>query len=81
MSEFVKYSLENNVAVLTLNDPDRLNALSLKMVEQLHDKIKLIKSGETGARCLVITGEGRGFCAGANSMPAPFISTIRVELE
>ena len=66
MSEFVKYSLENDVAVLTLNDPDRLNALSLKMVEQLHDKIKLINSGETGARCLVITGEGRGFCAGAN---------------
>ena len=52
MSEFVKYSLENDVAVLTLNDPDRLNALSLKMVEQLHDKIKLINSGETGARCL-----------------------------
>ncbi len=66
MSEFVKYSLENDVAVLTLNDPNRLNALSLKMVEQLHDKIKLINSGETGARCLVITGEGRGFCAGAN---------------
>ena len=67
MANLVKFEVnQDNVAILTLNDPSRLNALSLDMIYQLHDKIKEINSGNTGARCLVITGEGRGFCAGAN---------------
>jgi len=67
MPNKIKFHIDdNNVAILTLNDPDRLNALSLEMLTEIHEKIKLINSGTTNARCLVITGEGRGFCAGAN---------------
>ena len=67
MPNKIKFHIDdNNVALLTLNDPDRLNALSLEMLTEIHEKIKLINSGTTNARCLVITGEGRGFCAGAN---------------
>mgnify|MGYP001157568875 CR=1 FL=1 len=66
MTEMIRYEVKKNVAVLSLNDPDRLNALSLDMISQLHEKIKLINEGKTDVRCLVITGSGRGFCAGAN---------------
>ena len=66
MSEAVKCEISEDVAVLTLNDPSKLNALSKKMISELHGFIKKIINGELKARCLVITGEGRGFCAGAN---------------
>ena len=67
MPNKIKFHIdENNVAVLTLNDPERLNALSLEMLIEIHEQIKLINADKTSARCLVITGEGRGFCAGAN---------------
>ena len=66
MTEMIGYEVEKNVAVLSLNDPDRLNALSLDMISQMHEKIKHINEGKTDVRCLVITGSGRGFCAGAN---------------
>ncbi len=67
MANLVKFEVnQNNVAIITLNDPTKLNALSLEMLNQLHQAIKEINEGNTGARCLVITGEGRGFCSGAN---------------
>ena len=67
MTELIKFKVnENKVAVLSLNDPKRLNAFSLEMISQLHQKIKDINDGKTDARCLVITGEGKGFCSGAN---------------
>ena len=66
MSEAVKCEITEDVAVLTLNDPSKLNALSKKMISELHGYIKKIINGELKVRCLVITGEGRGFCAGAN---------------
>ena len=69
MANLVKFEVnQDNVAIITLNDPKRLNALSLEMLDQLHEKIKGLNDGNTGARCLVITGEGRGFCSGANLM-------------
>ena len=69
MTQLVKFEVnKENVAIITLSDPDRLNALSLDMLNQLHERIKEINDEKTGARCLIITGEGRGFCAGANLM-------------
>jgi len=63
--EKVKLNVENNIAVLTLSDPDVLNAVSVQMIDELNAAIDAIAdNGE--ARVLVLTGEGRGFCAGAN---------------
>jgi 2-(1,2-epoxy-1,2-dihydrophenyl)acetyl-CoA isomerase len=58
--------LETNgaVAVMTLNDPPVLNAFGMKLRQDMQDAIAEIESGP--ARCLVITGEGRAFCSGAN---------------
>ena len=56
-------SQEGRVAVLTLNRPDRLNAISGAMLGEL--SAKLVEANkDPDTRCIVLTGAGRGFCAG-----------------
>ena len=57
---------DGNVAVLRFNHPEVMNAVGADMLEGLRDAIREIQDPNNGARCLLITGEGRGFCAGAN---------------
>ncbi len=64
--ERIKLEFQDNVAVLTLSHPEALNAVSLKMLGELSEAIDLASDRTYGARCLLMTGEGRGFCAGAN---------------
>jgi len=72
VSDLIKFEINrNNVAILTLNDPGKLNALSIEMITQIHSKIKDINEDKTNARCLIITGEGKGFCSGANLVDNP----------
>jgi 2-(1,2-epoxy-1,2-dihydrophenyl)acetyl-CoA isomerase len=52
------------VATITIARPDRLNALSGPTVEELRSAVE--ESGSSGARCLLLTGEGRGFSSGAD---------------
>ena len=62
--ENIRLEYRDRVAVLTLNAPEVLNALSNAMVSELHDAIVQVINSE--ARCLLMTGEGRAFSAGAN---------------
>jgi len=63
--EKVLLRIQDNVAVVTLNAPEVLNALSAEMVRQL--SVTVSKAAKTeGVRCLLINAAGRGFCAGAN---------------
>ncbi|MEP0070246.1 enoyl-CoA hydratase/isomerase [Pyruvatibacter sp.] len=62
----VKVDMDGDVAVLTLNDPKALNAVSPDMLEGLADALEWIDTPDNGVRCVIMTGEGRGFCAGAN---------------
>ncbi len=56
---------ENGVAWLTLNRPERLNALTGEMTQGLTDALKrLATDREVG--CIVITGAGRGWCSGGD---------------
>jgi 2-(1,2-epoxy-1,2-dihydrophenyl)acetyl-CoA isomerase len=55
---------EAQVATLTISRPDRLNALSSQTVDELRAAVE--ETGRSGARCLLITGEGRGFSSGAD---------------
>jgi enoyl-CoA hydratase len=51
------------VRLLTLNRPDRLNAMTAELVEELHQALDAAGRDRT-CRVLVVTGAGRGFCAG-----------------
>lgn len=65
--EFQHIRLETSsaaVATITLARPDRLNALSGQTVDELRAAVE--ETGRSGARCLLITGEGRGFSSGAD---------------
>lgn len=53
------------VLVLTLNRPDRLNAVSLPMYHLLSDHLRSA-AGDRDVRCVVLTGQGRAFCVGAD---------------
>src|SRR5690349_239414 len=52
------------VATITIARPDRLNALSGQTVDELRSAVE--EAGSSGARCLLLTGEGRGFSSGAD---------------
>ncbi len=64
--EKLKLDIADGIAVLTLNDPKALNAVSVQMIAELNTAIEQVEDPASGARVLVITGEGRGFSAGAN---------------
>src|SRR3954465_6049359 len=52
------------VATLTIARPETLNALNAATVAELREAVK--EAGRSGARCLLLTGEGRGFSSGAD---------------
>jgi 2-(1,2-epoxy-1,2-dihydrophenyl)acetyl-CoA isomerase len=59
------YEVRNSVAWLTLNRPDRLNALNVEMVELLNSFLARAKD-DPAVKVVVVTGAGRGFCSGAD---------------
>ena len=62
----VTVDMDGDVATLRLNDPAALNAVSPDMLEGLAEALEWIDTPANGVRCVIMTGEGRGFCAGAN---------------
>ncbi|KUI31226.1 enoyl-CoA hydratase [Mycobacterium sp. IS-1496] len=52
-----------DIAVVTLNRPEKLNALSYELVESFHDTLSDI-AADNDCRVVVLTGAGRGFCSG-----------------
>ena len=65
MSEVVLFDVQDGVAVLTLNRPDRLNAWTGEMQARYLDLLVQCAASED-VRAIVVTGAGRGFCAGAD---------------
>jgi enoyl-CoA hydratase/carnithine racemase len=64
-SEVVLYEVAGGVATITLNRPDRLNAWTQAMGEQYFDSLDRA-AADPEVRAIVVTGAGRGFCAGAD---------------
>lgn len=67
MAEFEQIRLEvaDGIATITLNRPDRLNAFTEKMSSELIAALDLTDANDD-VRAVIITGAGRGFCAGAD---------------
>ena len=61
---------QTGVAILTLNDPQTVNAASLAMMQGCLKAMDAIEA-DTSLRAIVLTGEGRGFCSGANLTEPP----------
>lgn len=61
-----KLDIQGSVGVVTLNHPEVMNAVSPEMLGGLMKAFDEVENPKRGVRCLVMTGEGRGFCAGAN---------------
>lgn len=60
------YSVENRIATITLNRPHRLNAWTGRMHTEYRWCLEQAEENSE-VRCIVVTGAGRGFCAGADS--------------
>lgn len=65
---FVRLAFDGALAVVTLNDPDRLNAMGDEMAESLAAALAEIVKPRRHCRAVLLTGEGRAFCAGYNLM-------------
>lgn len=64
--ELVKLEVDGEIATLTFNDPDNLNAMNQTMLDSLDLALDHVEDPDNSIRCLILTGAGRGFCAGAN---------------
>lgn len=63
MAEVEISSPRDGIAQITLNRPDKLNAMTAQMVEMLHETLSEL-GRDRDVRVVVLTGAGRGFCAG-----------------
>jgi len=63
--KYVNYEKKDNIAIITLNRPEKLNALSRELLVDLREVLESA-SRDPEVRVIVITGAGKAFCAGAD---------------
>ncbi len=59
----IEFEISDGAARLTLNRPDRLNSFTVEMHEEVRDALNALEA-DSSVRALLLTGAGRGFCAG-----------------
>jgi 2-(1,2-epoxy-1,2-dihydrophenyl)acetyl-CoA isomerase len=67
--QHITWTEEEGVATLTINRPERLNSLNTEVIQEMITAVDTIRDGVSTARCLVLTGAGRGFSSGADLAP------------
>lgn len=65
MAELVLSQVDNNVALITVNDPERRNAVTFEMSAQLRAAVEAAEA-DPEVHAVIITGAGKAFCAGAD---------------
>ncbi|HEX2270734.1 MAG TPA: enoyl-CoA hydratase-related protein [Pyrinomonadaceae bacterium] len=78
-SETIQLDMRGQVCVLTLNRPDRLNALTVEVANDFKAVVR--EALEHGARAIVLTGSGRAFCAGGDLREMQEIASREGRLE
>ena len=63
--ETLQYSVEEGIATITLNRPDKLNAFNTQMMRDMIAAFDATDADDA-VRCVIVTGAGRAFCAGAD---------------
>ncbi|MET0364886.1 MAG: crotonase/enoyl-CoA hydratase family protein [Sphingobium sp.] len=63
--ETIRYDVAENIATITLNRPDKLNAFTFPMLAEVMDAIDRVDADDD-VRAVIFTGEGRAFCAGSD---------------
>ena len=76
----ILYSVEDAILTITLNRPDKLNAFTGTMMNEMIDAFQRANKDDA-IRCIIVTGAGRGFCAGADlsAGAATFDATARTD--
>ena len=67
--EFIRYEVDRGRARITLNRPEKRNALSIEMVEELRDAL-WEADDDKSVHCVILKGEGGSFCAGYDLTPS-----------
>ena len=65
MYQELLYAVEDPIATITFNRPERLNAMTNRMTDELKHAVAAAEADER-AVAIVLTGAGRGFCTGAD---------------
>src|SRR5258706_12972462 len=63
--DHIKYQLDGTILTITLNRPEKLNAYTATMGRELEDAFNRADKDDA-VRVIIVTGAGRGFCAGAD---------------
>ncbi len=61
----IRYDVEDGILTLTLSRPEKLNAFTHEMMKEMIDAFDRADADDA-VRCIIVTGEGRAFCAGAD---------------
>lgn len=83
MTDLARLDIDGGIATLTLNRPDKRNALSVDLLAQLHERVDALAQMKD-VHCVVLAGEGKSFCAGMDlkaalnipGAPAKLLSSI-----
>lgn len=63
---WIGHDIKDGIGILTIRRPEVMNAVSPALVAVIERAFKTLTASDRGVRCIVITGEGRAFCAGAD---------------
>lgn len=76
----ILFDIADGVATLTLNRPDKLNSFTVEMHGELREALALVADPAKGCRALLITGAGRGFCAGQDLSQRQMTANTSIDL-
>ncbi len=80
MYETLKLERDGQVVTITLNRPEKLNAMSWAMFEEIGDAFERLATDDD-VRCIVVTGAGKGFCSGADLTDPDNLVTSSFEMK